>query len=120
MQRMSRHVRVGGEVLVSVPTPRCARVFGKEFHRAVGHLVDGYDLSALNALAPSGLTVVQYRYSTGLFAWAPCALFYRLLRRLPNSTIVSLLRLSTLPFTAVDFLNGPHYSCSLFAPYQRV
>jgi 2-polyprenyl-3-methyl-5-hydroxy-6-metoxy-1,4-benzoquinol methylase len=120
MRRVSKYVRVGGEVLVSVPTPRYPRVFGQEFHKAVGHLVEGYDLTTLNALAPKDLRLVQYRYSTGFFASAPCALFYRVLRRLPNSTLISLLRLCTLPFTAVDFLNGPRHSCSLFVAYQKV
>ncbi len=120
MQRVSEYIRVGGTVLVSVPTPRYPRVFGQEFHKAVGHLVDGYDLTTLNALAPTNLKLLQYRYNTGFVTWAPCALFYRVLRRLPNSPSGSLLRLCTLPFAAFDFLNGPHHSCSLFAAYQKV
>lgn len=120
MRRVSEHVRVGGQVLVSVPTPRYPKVFGQEFHKAVGHLVEGYALGTLNALVPKDLILVHHRYSTGVLAAAPCALFYRVLRRLPNSIPVLLLRLCTLPFTAFDCLNGPNRSCSLFAAYQKV
>lgn len=120
LQHLSGHVRVGGKVLISVPTPRYPRVFGQEFHKAVGHLVQGYNLTGLNALAPKDLRLVHHRYSTGLVASAPCALFYRVLRRLPDSIPATLLRLGTLPFTALDFINGPGRSCSLFAAYQKV
>lgn len=119
MRRATEHLRVGGEVLVSVPMPRYPRVFGQEFHHAVGHLVEGYNLSTLSSLAPKNLALIHHRYSTGLFASALCAFFYRVLRRLPNSIPTTLLRLCALPFTGIDFINGPNHSCSLFAAYKK-
>jgi SAM-dependent methyltransferase len=120
MRRVSGCVRVGGQVLISVPTTRYPQVFGREFHKAVGHLVDGYDLTTLNALVPKDLTLAHHRYSTGVLASALCALFYRVLRRLPDSVPVKLLRLCTVPAARVDFFNGPNHSCSLFAAYKKV
>lgn len=120
MRHVGEYVRIGGTVLVSVPTPRYPRVFGQEFHKAVGHLVEGYDLLTLKALGPKDLKLVHYRYSTGLIASALCALYYRVFRRLPNSIAATLLGLCTLPFTPLDFLNGSHHSCTLFAAYQKV
>jgi len=120
LRRVSLSVRPGGTVLVSVPTPRYPQVFGYQFHKSIGHLVDGYDLSMLNALIPKDLTLVQHRYTTGIFASAFCALYYRVLPRVTNLTLASLLRLCTLPFTSFDFFNGRRHSCSLFAAYQKL
>lgn len=109
----------GGEVLVSVPTPRFPRIFGQRFHKLVGHLVAGYDLSGLNALIPNELELVAYRYNTGLVASAPCALYYRIGRTLPQTALVKLFLASLHCLRAFDCLNGPGRSCSLFAAYRK-
>ncbi len=120
LEMVSRRLRPGGELLVSVPTPRFPRVFGERFHRAIGHVVPGYDLPALNALVPRDLELVAHQYNTGLVASIPCALYYRMGRWWPPTpwargflTALHLLR-------PADVLNGPGRSCSLFAAYRRI
>lgn len=120
MRRVSEHLLSGGRLLISVPTPRYPAVFGCDFHRSIGHLVDGYDLPSLDALVPKDLRLIQSRYNTGLFASVVCAIFYRSLRKLPKNVLLSVLRYCTTPFVSVDLLNGPRWSCSLFAVYEKV
>lgn len=120
VRMVAGQLRQGGEVLISVPTPRFPRIFGRRFHETVGHLVPGYDLRGLNALMPDGLKLIAYRYNTGLIASAPCALYYRLGRTLPPTPLAKLFLASLHCLRAFDFVNGPQWSCSLFAAYRKI
>src|SRR5947209_1652314 len=42
IRNMDRCLKLGGAMVVSVPTPRYPEVFGREMHERIGHLVDGY------------------------------------------------------------------------------
>jgi len=69
----------GGRLVVSVPTPRYPRVFGREFHEQLGHVRDGYWLEDLQSkLAPAGLRVIVHRYYTGRWVARACRVFYGL------------------------------------------
>jgi 2-polyprenyl-3-methyl-5-hydroxy-6-metoxy-1,4-benzoquinol methylase len=119
LEQVVRGLREGGEVLVSVPTPRYPLVFGRRFHESIGHLVDGYTLDTLNALMPDNLRLVHFNYNTGLFASALCALYYRWLLKVRLRKIGPALRLIPLLFQRWDPLNGPARSSSLFAVYRK-
>jgi SAM-dependent methyltransferase len=108
----------GGQLLISVPTPRFRRVFGDALHRAVGHLVDGYRLEDLQSLLP-GYTLITHRFNTGLLASILCAIYYRVLIRIGVPVLGPLLRLACLPFARFDWLNARRLSCSLFAVFQK-
>jgi len=118
MRKAAAAVREGGHVLVSVPTPLFPRVFGARFHEAVGHLVPGYDLEALRALAGQDLALEAHRYSTGPLAYLPCGLFYRFCRS--GSVAAKLFGAALHVFRALDRLNGPGRSCSLFASWHKL
>jgi len=109
-------VRHGGICLVSVPTPNYPRVFGRSFHRKVGHVRDGYRLGELNALfAEAGGRLVSHHYCTGLLSSLGCAVYYRM----PATRWATALKAILLaPFRLLDFCNGPRVSCSLFAAYR--
>jgi 2-polyprenyl-3-methyl-5-hydroxy-6-metoxy-1,4-benzoquinol methylase len=107
-------MKTGAKVLVSVPTPLYPRVFGRRFHRDIGHLWDGFDLASLRQLlAQAGLSIDEVAYSTGPFANIVCAVYYRALAPLPSAVqalcghFLSLLRW-------FDIGNGPRTSSSLF------
>jgi len=119
-------LKPGASLLVSVPTTLYPSVFGRKFHREVGHLHDGFGLTDLDRFFGS-LERVWSSYSTGPFSWPGVALYYRVpnaksdnfvLRKLASTA--NLLRiLSSVPFRYLDFWNGAHVSCSLFVEYRK-
>lgn len=69
----------GGRLVVSVPTPRYSRVFGRRFHDHLGHVREGYWLEDLQPkLEAAGLRVVSHRYYTGAWVSRACRVFYGL------------------------------------------
>ena len=118
MRKAAAAVREGGHILVSVPTPLFPRIFGAGFHEAVGHLLPGYDLETLSALAPKELVIERHSYSTGPLAYLPCGLFYRFCRS--GSLPAKLLGASLHLFRRLDHFNGPRRSCSLFASWRKL
>ena len=87
----------GGQLLVSVPTPRYPHVFGRNFHEGLGHVRDGYWLEDLvPKLGRVGLNVERHHYYTGSWVSRACRLFYgmRVLRGrsalgAPGATVAS-------------------------------
>jgi 2-polyprenyl-3-methyl-5-hydroxy-6-metoxy-1,4-benzoquinol methylase len=109
---------VGGLMLISVPTPNFPNVFGRDFHRAVGHVVDGYLLEDLEDMMPEHMKLLQCKYNTGPLASWFCGIHYRRITKRADSKLVTLAKQCVRPL-AVDFVNGPKSSCSLFAAFQR-
>lgn len=71
-------LRVGGSLILSVPTPTYPEVFGRDFHESIGHVRDGYTLEHLAILLKeAGFTLVNYRYHTGYLSSFFCSLIYR-------------------------------------------
>lgn len=71
-------MRVGGRLVVSVPTPNYADVFGRDFHDKIGHVREGYwfeDLARL--LEPAGFRIDAHHYYTGRLASIGCSMHYR-------------------------------------------
>jgi 2-polyprenyl-3-methyl-5-hydroxy-6-metoxy-1,4-benzoquinol methylase len=112
-------LKPGGVVLVSVPTPRYPRVFGREMHERIGHLLDGYTEETLSALFPANYRMVQVRYSTGKAASMLCALQARGIARVPGEQLRWLLSTPLLALKGIDFGNGPDTSASLFAVFEK-
>ncbi len=77
LREIAQVLAPGGRLVVSVPTPRYPRVFGRRFHEQLGHVRDGYWLTDLQTkLAAAGLEVVEHRYYTGRWVSRACRVFY--------------------------------------------
>ena len=77
IQQIADALAPGGRLVVSVPTPRYPRVFGRAFHGRLGHVRDGYYLEDLAPkLASAGLSVEESRYYTGTWVGRGARLFY--------------------------------------------
>lgn len=82
LKEASRVLHVGGKVVISVPTPRYPKFFGYDFHREIGHVRDGYEISEITMILKDfGMFVTNYKYYTWLPASLLCAMFYRSLRK---------------------------------------
>ncbi len=120
IERLEHCLKPGGAMIVSVPTPRYPRVFGREMHERIGHLVEGYRVQELARLFPGNFTMEQFRYSTGLVAGSLCAIQVRALFAVTRSSRLG--RLLSLPLLALqrfDPINGESVSCSLFAVMRK-
>jgi ubiquinone/menaquinone biosynthesis C-methylase UbiE len=81
-REVSRVLRPGGALVVSVPTPNYPRVFGREFHEAVGHVREGYSIERLEELlAEQQMHVEKHAYYTYPPSALVCLLYYRWLRK---------------------------------------
>jgi len=79
---VSRVLKPGGDVVISVPTPNYPKFFGYEFHKEIGHVRDGYWHEEIEDLLDHhGIRVTEYSYYTWYPASLACALFYRYLRK---------------------------------------
>lgn len=89
LSEVYRVLKPGGFVVLSVPTPNYPRVFGWRFHKAVGHVRDGYWQGQLQSLVGErGLEVNLWRpytYPPSAFA---CLIFYRWLLEIPGLPIL--------------------------------
>jgi SAM-dependent methyltransferase len=77
MEQIAQALAPGGRLVVSVPTPRYPRVFGRAFREHLGHVREGYYLEDIEPkLAAAGLKVTEHRYYTGRWVSRGCRLFY--------------------------------------------
>ncbi|MDQ2901338.1 MAG: class I SAM-dependent methyltransferase [Acidobacteriota bacterium] len=119
VRQMDRFLKPGGSMVVSVPTPRYPKVFGRKMHERIGHLLDGYTIEALSALFPANYQLTHKRYSTGVLASAACAIQSRLLLRVSNLQLRWLASVPLLALRSCDWINGKNVSSSLFAAYRK-
>jgi SAM-dependent methyltransferase len=109
-----------GIFLVSVPTPQYPKIFGEKFHKKVGHLVDGYDVSELdNLFKKFNCDRLIYKYNTGLFANIGCWLYYNVFGDVRNKYAFVIKSIILYLFKFMDVFNNSVISCSLFAAYIR-
>lgn len=119
-------LKAGARVLVSVPTPLYPKIFGRSYHRSIGHLHDGFTLGQVDQLL-SGLERTGHRYSTGPLSWMGALLCYRWGARFAanaertavSRAIAWIAALLAAPFRFVDFWNGGKISCSVFVEYHK-
>jgi 2-polyprenyl-3-methyl-5-hydroxy-6-metoxy-1,4-benzoquinol methylase len=112
-------LKPGGQILVSVPTPRYPQVFGRRFANAIGHLVDGYEIGDLAGMVPQGYRLIAWKYNTGALASALCALHFRLLRRLRVPVLARALQVPGLLLSGADWINGRRVSSGVFAAFEK-
>lgn len=120
LSELNRYLKKGGYAIVSVPTPHYPHVFGRRFHNAVGHLVDGYWLEELQQLMPEGFSLIRYQYNTGLLTWPACFLYYRYFTEIQSRFLRFAVESLFAPFRWLDFVKSKHTSASLFALYRKV
>jgi ubiquinone/menaquinone biosynthesis C-methylase UbiE len=71
-------LKMGGALIISVPTPDYPTYFGRAYANEVGHLRDGYTIRKLNELLlNSGFETVKWAYHTNALASRLCSLWYR-------------------------------------------
>ncbi|MGI8992261.1 MAG: class I SAM-dependent methyltransferase [Bryobacteraceae bacterium] len=119
VRQMDRCLKPGGSMVVSVPTPRYPKVFGRKMHDRIGHVLDGYTIEALTALFPPNYQLIHKRYSTGVLASAACAIQARLLMRISNLQLRWIVTLPLLALRSCDWINSEKVSSSLFAVYRK-
>ncbi|MCL5671642.1 MAG: class I SAM-dependent methyltransferase [Acidobacteria bacterium] len=83
LSEVYRVLKPGGFVLLSVPTPNYPRVFGWHFHKAVGHVRDGYRQDQLESIVREcGFEVGLCRPYTYPPSASGCFIFYRWLLKI--------------------------------------
>lgn len=110
-------LRKGGEVVVSVPTPRYPIIFTRAMHERIGHLVEGYTEASLRALFPAEFSLTLLSRNTGTPAQWGCWLQARL-PRLGYLLGWAVSIVLTSIFRKLDWFNGSQ-SCSLFAVFKK-
>jgi len=120
LRMANKKLRENGMFIVSVPTPLYPKVFGRKFHKKIGHLVDGYSINQLDTLFKSiNCNRLLYKYDTGLVSNFGCWIFYNKLGDIKNRYINFFKWIIVYPFKFLEILNGPYVSCSLFAVYEK-
>lgn len=118
VSNLSPSLRVGGQVFVSVPTPRYPVVFTREMHERIGHVVDGYTEEMLRSIFPRDFELSYIVRNTGTPAQYGCWLQARIPRLPYTLDWLKNIALTSL-FRKLDWFNGPK-SCSLFAVFTKV
>lgn len=110
-----------GLFIVSVPTPNYPKIFGLQFHKGVGHVVDGYFLRTLDEIFIENLACKreEYKYNTGLLSILGCYLNYNFFFGLRNKYLNMMKNIIFLMFKYLDLVNSPKFSASLFATYKK-
>lgn len=99
--------------IISIPTHKYPKVFGQEFHKKVGHVVEGYSLEELEKLFYKiGKQSTKISYNTGLWGNIGARIFYCVGRNLP----LVIKEIITKPFLLFD-INGSKMSSSLFVVF---
>jgi len=121
LEQSKKVLKENGFFVVSVPTPLYPKIFGKKFHREVGHVVDGYNLRELDNIFEKNLecTRVEQKYNTGLISSVICYLNYNLLYNIKQKHLPILKAIILLPFRYTDFINSSRVSTSLFVIYKN-
>ena len=100
--------------IISVPTHKYPKVFGQEFHKKVGHVVEGYSLEELKKLfCKIGKQPTRVSYNTGLWGNIGARILYCIGRKLP----LVIREIITKPFLLLD-INGSKISSSLFVVFD--
>jgi len=100
---VSRVLKEGGRLIISVPTPNYPKFFGREFAQRIGHLRDGYwHYEIAKLLQQNGIRVIKYKYYTLFPSSLVCSFFYRVLKGGRLATMISpILNI----FSFLDFLD---------------
>ena len=110
-----------GIFIVSVPTRLYSKIFGRDFCKKIGHIIDGYSIEELDELFRNSIDCIRmiYEYNTGIFSKIGCYLYYNKLN-FNNKYFNFLVHFILYPFKFTDFYNNSKISCSLFAVYKKM
>jgi len=71
-------LRMGGILIISVPTPNYPKYFGYDFAKKIGHVRDGYTIEDLRRLLKhSGFEIIEWSYHTNLLSPYLCKFWYQ-------------------------------------------
>lgn len=106
--------------IVSVPTPNYPKVFGRKFHKEVGHVCDGYTKEMLDDLfkKAGGYKRVFSSYNTGAIGSIGARIYYKWLWNTQSRVWKVLRYFLTIPFRWLD-INNEKVSCEVFAIYRK-
>jgi ubiquinone/menaquinone biosynthesis C-methylase UbiE len=115
LSEVYRVLKPGGFVLLSVPTPNYPRVFGWRFHKAVGHVRDGYRQGQLESIVREcGFEVELCRPYTYPPSASGCFIFYRWLLKIRGlPTILSPLLDLFCRLDCVWPVRSERFACSI-------
>lgn len=121
LKEASRVLIKNGVMIISVPTPNYPRFFGYEFHREIGHMVDGYVISNVDSLLKDvGLYITKYEYYTWFPSSIMCAAFYRYLRKKGKLGVVLSPILNVLSYFDLLWpLRTEKFACSLVVEARK-
>lgn len=115
LSEVYRVLKPGGFILLSVPTPNYPRVFGWRFHKAVGHVRDGYRQDQLESIVRECGFEIQlcspYTYPPSA---SGCFVFYRWLLKIRGlPTILSPLLDLVCRLDCVWPIRTERFACSI-------
>ena len=100
--------------IISVPTHKYHKVFGEEFHKQVGHVVEGYNLKEMeNVFHKIGKKASYVSYNTGCIGNIGAYIFYNA----GKNWIPIVKELITKPFLLFD-INHKSISSSMFVIFR--
>lgn len=109
--RINSLLKIGGNLIISVPTPNYPKYFGRKFANTIGHVRDGYSIKELGALLENtGFKIIKWSYHTNFLSSHLCKLWYYY--NLPNK-----LKIILFPFfrllILLDFMGKGINSCGI-------
>lgn len=122
IENVSRVLRTGGSVVISVPTPNYPRFFGYKFHTEIGHVRNGYWHEEIERMLNlHGISVTEYSYYTYYPSSLACALFYRYLRKKSKLGMLASPLLNLMSYLDVIWpIRRQSFACSLAVKAQKV
>lgn len=111
-------LKMGGNLIISVPTPSYPKYFGRKFANEIGHVRDGYLIGDLERLLNwSGFKIVAWSYHTNFLSPYLCELWYKY--NLPIK-----LKIMLFPFLKsfcyLDFIGKGINSCGIVLKAKKV
>ncbi|MGZ4847175.1 MAG: class I SAM-dependent methyltransferase [Halobacteriota archaeon] len=78
LRTINKLLKMGGFLVISVPTPNYPKYFGQAFAQKIGHVRDGYTIDTLrDLLTSSGFKIIKWAYYTNALASRLCKFWYR-------------------------------------------
>lgn len=75
--RINSLLKIGGVLIISVPTPNFPRHLSRKFSNNIGHVRDGYTIKDLiKLLKITGFKVIEWSYHTNLLSPYICKFYY--------------------------------------------
>lgn len=110
-------LRMGGVLIISVPTPYYPKYFGYNFAKRIGHVRDGYTIKELQELLNrSGFEIVEWSYHTNFLSPYLCKIWYQC--DLPFR--IKALLFPVFKTAYFDFIGKGNNSCGIVIKAKKV